>query len=146
MPRYFTLLQAERLLPDVECSIREALALKIEYQDSENKIQKATQRIVNLGGSNVDRGQFAGEKMRRDAAIEALKAAIEKIHEFGCQVKDLDIGLIDFPCLYRGQEVLLCWKLGENGISFWHSLEDGFGGRKPIDEDFLSNHRGDDVN
>lgn len=146
MSRYFTLVQAERLLPDVERAIRRALALKGEYRETESRIQKATQRIVSLGGSIVDRDHFAAEKSRRDMALEALKVSIEEIHEFGCQVKDLDIGLIDFPTLYRGREVLLCWKLGEEGIQFWHGVEEGFRGRKAVDEDFLQHHRGDDVN
>jgi hypothetical protein len=144
VPRYFTLLQAEQLLPSVEQAIREAIALKAEYQDAETKIQKATQRIVMLGGSMGSRDLIAGERERRNRSGTALNAAIERIQEFGCQVKDLDTGLIDFPTLYRGREVLLCWKLGETGISYWHGLEDGFRGRKPVDEDFLQNHRGAD--
>jgi hypothetical protein len=146
MPRYFTLIQAERLLPDVEQAIRDAITLKTEYLEAENRIQTATQRIVSLGGSSVNREQFALDRSRRDAAAEALQKAIQHIHEFGCQVKDLDIGLIDFPTLYRGREVLLCWKLGEDGIRFWHGVDEGFRGRKPLDDDFLSNHRGDEVN
>ena len=146
MPRYFTLLEAERLLPAVERAIRDAIAVKSEYQEAEQNIQRATQRIVSLGGTIVDREQFAAERSRRDAAATALKKAVEDIHEMGCQVKDLDIGLIDFPTLYHGREVLLCWKLGESGISFWHGLEDGFRGRKPIDGEFLDNHRGDGLN
>ena len=66
----------------------------------------------------------------------ALKQAIEKVHEFGCVVKDLDIGLIDFPTLFQGEEVYLCWKLGEAGIRFWHGVNEGFRGRKPIDAGF----------
>jgi len=146
MSRYFTLIQAEQQLPAVERAIRDAVALKAEYSSAENNIQKATQRIVNLGGSIANRDQFMAERSRRDAASEALQTAIEQIHGFGCQVKDLDIGLIDFPTLYRGQEVLLCWKLGEDGIRFWHGVEEGFRGRKAIDQDFLDNHRGDDIN
>jgi hypothetical protein len=58
-------------------------------------------------------------------------------------VKDLDIGLVDFPTTFNGVEVYLCWKLGEPGIEFWHGVEEGFRGRKPIDREFLENHRGD---
>jgi hypothetical protein len=50
------------------------------------------------------------------------------------QVKDLDIGLLDFPCRVNGEIILLCWKLGEEGITHWHGVEEGFAGRKPIDE------------
>jgi hypothetical protein len=82
-------------------------------------------------------------RSRRDAAGAMLKNSIEAVQETGCLVKDLDIGLVDFPTLFRGVEVYLCWKLGEPGIEFWHGIEEGFRGRKPIDREFLDNHRGD---
>ncbi len=95
-----------------------------------------------MGGVIVRHQGLIDLRARHDAAVASLRAAVERIHDTGCQVKDLDLGLIDFPTLYRGEEVLLCWKFGEVGINFWHGLEEGFRGRKPIDEDFLSNHRG----
>jgi hypothetical protein len=58
-------------------------------------------------------------------------------------VKDLDTGLVDFPTLFRGQEVYLCWKLGEASIEFWHSVDEGFRGRKAIDRDFRDHLAGD---
>jgi hypothetical protein len=72
-----------------------------------------------------------------------LRDRIEAVLETGCLVKDLDIGLVDFPTLFRGEEVYLCWKLGENAIAFWHSEDEGFQGRKPIDQDFIDHHKGD---
>jgi len=59
---------------------------------------------------------------------------IEQVQEFGCVIKDLDMGLIDFPTLLRGVEVYLCWKLGEPTIAHWHGTSEGFASRKPIDE------------
>ncbi len=56
-------------------------------------------------------------------------------------MKDLDIGLVDFPTLFQGEEVYLCWKLGEAGIRFWHGIDEGFRGRKPIDAEFLEHHQ-----
>jgi hypothetical protein len=83
------------------------------------------------------------ERDRRDKLAQRLKSAIEQMQEFGCVVKDLDTGLVDFPTLFRGVEVYLCWKLGESRIEYWHGMEEGFRGRKAIDKDFLENHRGD---
>ena len=80
---------------------------------------------------------------RRDSAASRLQAVMEAIQEHGCHVKDLDTGLLDFPTLYEGQEVYLCWRLGEQRIEFWHAIEDGFRGRKPIDAEFLAKHTGD---
>jgi hypothetical protein len=143
MPRFFTLQQAEKLLPDVGSAIREAIALKADYEQTEEEWQNFSQRVAVMGGVRVDRGQFLEQKNRREEAARALKQAIDKVHEFGCLVKDLDIGLIDFPTLFGGQEVYLCWKLGEAGIQFWHGVDEGFRGRKPIDAGFLEHHRGE---
>ncbi len=143
MPRFFTLQQAEKLLPDVDSAIREAIALKADYESCEGEWQNFTERVAVMGGVRVDRAALLEHKKRRDEAVLALKEAIEKIQGFGCLVKDLDIGLIDFPTLFEGHEVYLCWKLGEAGIRFWHGVDEGFRGRKPIDAGFLEHHRGE---
>jgi hypothetical protein len=83
------------------------------------------------------------QKNGREEAALALKQAVDRVHEFGCLLKNLDIGLIDFPTLFQGEEVYLCWKLGEAGIGFWHGVNEGFRGRKPIDSGFLEHHRGE---
>ena len=72
----------------------------------------------------------AAEEPRGAAAPRRLKSSIETIHEVGCVVKDLDIGLVDFPTLFRGEEVYLCWKMGESSIQFWHGVDEGFAGQK----------------
>jgi hypothetical protein len=85
-------------------------------------------------------------KNRRESSALRLKDVLEKIQEFGCLVKDLDIGLIDFPTLLNGEEVYLCWKLGESGIQFWHGVQEGFRGRKAIDHEFIAQHQGERPN
>jgi hypothetical protein len=146
MPRYFTLTEAESLLPKVEDAMREALTLYASQQEAESKLQEELQRITMLGGAMVNRGEISKLRDRRDTAASELGEMIQKIHSFGCQIKDLTTGLVDFPTRYRGNEVLLCWRFGEKGIRFWHGLEEGFRGRKAIDQDFLDNHRGDRLN
>jgi hypothetical protein len=143
MPRYFHITEAEQLLPEIQEAMQDALELHGVYEESEEKIQQTARRITVMGGSMVNREEIAEMRSRRDKAATELNQAVEKVHSYGCQVKDLRMGLVDFPTLYRGQEVLLCWKLGEEGIRFWHGLEEGFRGRKAIDSEFLSNHRGD---
>jgi len=143
MPRYFTLQQAEKLLPEVEFTIREAISHKADYQQAEEEWQAFATRITMLGGVRVDHSQVMDLKQQRESAARWLKEAVEKIQEYGCVVKDLDIGLIDFPTSFRGEEVYLCWKLGESGIGFWHGVHEGFRGRNPIDAEFLAEHRGD---
>ncbi|MBS1826304.1 MAG: DUF2203 domain-containing protein [Acidobacteria bacterium] len=139
-PRYFTVREAEAVLPAVEAAIRSALELKKFYVEAEEVLHEEASRIQMSGGAMVNSARLAAEKSRRDTCAKQLRAAIEKIQSYGCEVKDLDIGLIDFRTFYRGREVYLCWKLGEQGITWWHGLEDGFRGRQSIDDDFLENH------
>jgi hypothetical protein len=145
MSRHFTLAQAEQLLPEVEQALRDALFHKSEYQAAEDELNRTTQRIRMAGGSRVDPAPILAARARRDTNGAALKEIFERVEEMGVLIKDLDIGLIDFLTRYHGQDVCLCWKLGEDRIRFWHGMEEGFRGRKPIDEEFLQNHRGDAV-
>jgi len=146
MPRYFTLQQAEQALPEVESAIREAVALKSKYEQAEEEWQKFSRRVTMMGGMQVDHSRFADGRNLRESIAQRLKETIEKIQDEGVLIKDLDVGLIDFPTLFHGEEVYLCWKLGEKGISFWHGVEEGFRGRKPIDREFLDHHRGEEPN
>ena len=143
MPRRFTLQQAQSLLPQVSSLIQEAVALKAECQQAEESIERLSQKVMLYGGIIVDRERASAVRRRRDDALEKLKAAVERIHENGCVVKDLDKGLVDFPTLFRGREVYLCWKMDEPAINFWHGVDEGFAGRKEIDAEFLAGHRGD---
>lgn len=144
MTRFFTLLEAEALLPSIEAYLRRLLQLKNEHEQISAQLNVINQRIMLAGGMVPPREHVLELKKQKEAAARALKETVEAIHETGCQVKDVEIGLIDFPTLYRGKEVYLCWKLGEQGIGYWHRVEDGFQGRRPIDSEFLTNHRGDE--
>ncbi|SRR6266571_3015703 len=143
MPRYYTLAEAELMLPEVDRALRDALFHKSEYQTAEEELNRNTQRIRMAGGSRVNPGPFLTMRSRRDTSAAALKEIFETVEEMGVLIKDLDIGLIDFLTLYHGREVCLCWKLGEDRIRFWHGTDEGFAGRKAIDDEFLQNHRGD---
>jgi len=143
MGRRFTWWEAEREVPRVGELLRDAIALKQEYERAERALQDIGTRIMLMGGISVDRQAAASARHERERSATRLKEAIESIQQTGCVVKDLDTGLIDFPTVFRGREVYLCWKLGEASIGFWHGTEEGFAGRKPIDDDFLSNHQGD---
>src|SRR5689334_18877423 len=103
MPRFFTLQQAERLLPEVESAIRDAISLKSEYQEAEAEWQGFAQRVTMLGGVLVDHSHLREQKTRREGIAQHLKEVLEKIQDLGCVVKDLDVGLIDFPTPFRGE-------------------------------------------
>ncbi|MBV9154793.1 MAG: DUF2203 domain-containing protein [Acidobacteriaceae bacterium] len=142
MPRFFNLLEAEELLPEIERLLRSLIHTKQEYEEVDAELTSISQRIALIGGMVPPRERVLELRSRKDAAARTLKSTVEKIQEAGCQLKDVETGLIDFPTLYKGKEVYLCWKLGESGIGFWHHVEDGFRGRRPIDSEFLANHRG----
>jgi hypothetical protein len=143
MPHYFRLEEAEKLLPQVEKGIQQAIHLKEQHELATFALQRITERIHMMGGVMLNREDLLGKRAKRDATALRLNEIIEEIHAIGCQIKDLDTGLIDFPTMFEGDEVLLCWKLGENGITHWHGVDEGFGGRKRIDEHFRANHGGD---
>jgi len=143
MARLFNLAEAQRLIPHVERRMREALAKKGEYEKADKAIQSFTERVMLMGGMNVDRDQARAARERRDSAAQNLRESIEKVQELGCLVKDLDIGLVDFPTRFRGVEVYLCWRMGESVIEFWHGMDEGFRGRKAIDRDFREHHEGE---
>jgi hypothetical protein len=143
MSKRFTLAEAQSLVPRLEESLRSAVSLKSEFEAADTDVRSFLERVNMLGGMMVDRDRVRDKRERRDSLGQRLKASIEEVQQLGCVVKDLDIGLVDFPTLFRGVEVCLCWKLGEARIEYWHGMEEGFRGRKPIDEDFLRHHRGD---
>ena len=143
MPKRFTLAEAQSLIPQVDRLLREAIAEKSAYEEAERAIQSFTEHVMMMGGVLVDRERVLASRKTRESAGARLRGAIEQLQEIGCQVKDLDTGLVDFPTLFRGVEVCLCWKLDEVSIEYWHGLEEGFRGRKPIDQEFLDQHQGD---
>lgn len=143
MSKRFSLAEAERLIPELDRLLRQAVSCKSEYEEAERAIQDFTERIMVTGGMAVNRQRALEAKNRRELAVAQLRQAIEQVQETGCLVKDLDTGLVDFPTFFRGVEVYLCWKLGEPSIAFWHGVEEGFRGRKAIDQDFRDHHEGE---
>jgi hypothetical protein len=92
------------------------------------------QALVAGNGGSLDPGRVGELQEAVARAAAGLAALVGEIGELGAQVKDIDRGLIDFPARHpeNGETVLLCWELGEPGVAFWHGLEDGFAGRKPL--------------
>jgi hypothetical protein len=132
--RTFTLEEAQSLVPVLESLLRTAIAGKKLMEQVEGEMQALGHRIFLNGGTHVDVVAVARRKAERARAEQRAKDALAEIDSIGVQVKDLDIGLLDFPCEVEGRVVLLCWKMGEQSITHWHSPEEGFAGRKLIDE------------
>jgi hypothetical protein len=141
--RHFTLQQAEAVLKEVERGLRQAVALRQELAGVLAGLAEVARHVSLSGGALVDREQLRAVRARRADLAQGLKAAVEAVQSCGCLIKDLNAGLVDFPAWFCGREVYLCWRLGEDRIGFWHEVEDGFRGRRPIDRYFLDHHAGD---
>jgi len=132
--RTFTLDEAQTLLPILESLLKQAIAAKKLIEETDAETQETAHRIFLNGGTFLNVIHMARRKAEREKAIQRIKDALAEIDATGVQVKDIDIGLLDFPCKVEGEIVLLCWKLGEPRITHWHGTSEGFAGRKPIDE------------
>jgi hypothetical protein len=133
--RTFSLHEAQAMLPVLESLLRSSIEAKQKIEEIEAELQHVQERIFLDGGVLLDVKLWARRSAERDKALRKAKDSIAEISAIGVQVKDLEMGLLDFPCkVESGEIVLLCWKLGETAITHWHGLEEGYGGRKPIDE------------
>lgn len=132
--RTFTLDEAQMLLPILESLLRQAINGKKLIEEVDAELQEMAHRVFLNGGTLLNVVHLARRKAERERAIRRIKDALAEIDATGVQVKDLDIGLLDFPCKVEGEVLLLCWKLGETGITHWHGTDEGFASRKPIDE------------
>ena len=132
--RTFALDEAQSLLPVLQSLLRTAIDGKQLIEAAEAEFQEVAHRIFLNGGTYINIVPLARRKAEREKAIQRVKDSLAEIDAMGVQVKDLDVGLLDFPCEVEGRTVLLCWKLGEKEITHWHSVSEGFAGRKPIDE------------
>lgn len=132
--RTFTLDEAQSLLPVLESLLRTAMKAKAVIDEFDAELQALHHRVFLNGGMFLNIVPLARRKAERARAEQHAKDALAEIDSIGVQVKDLGIGLLDFPCEVEGQTILLCWKLGEKAITHWHGVNEGFAGRKPIDQ------------
>jgi hypothetical protein len=132
--KHFTLQEAQNLLPVMESLLRTSMEAKRQIEQIEEEFKRVNHTVFLRGGMQLDIVALSRRRAESDKAIQRVKDAMAEIESIGAQVKDLDMGLIDFPCLVDGATVLLCWKMGEERIAHWHGTGEGFAGRKPIDE------------
>jgi hypothetical protein len=141
LSKTFTLGEAQTVLPVVEALLRRAQAAAARAAEFEQEMQLLSHRIFLSGGMHVDVSAAARRRAEREKAVQEAKDTLAEIDEIGVRVKDLQEGLLDFPSVMDGKPVLLCWKLGEPAIAHWHTEEEGFAGRKPLDDRFGKTER-----
>ena len=132
--RHFTREEATALLEEVRPVAEALVAHRRALTVAAARRAMITARISGNGGDfDPQEPRELDEQLEREA--EAVKRAVEQLQRLGVLVKDLDRGLVDFPTLRDGEEVLLCWQVGEGEIAHWHGVDEGFAGRKPLDFD-----------
>jgi hypothetical protein len=130
--RYFTPEEANELLAEVRPAVEELVEHRRELSRVTSEQARLVTRIAGNGGDvDPQEPRELQEDFQREA--KALGEAVERLERLGVLIKDADRGLVDFPALREdGEEVLLCWELGEAEIAYWHGLDEGFAGRKPL--------------
>ncbi len=131
--RLFTLTEAERARKDLEPFLVEAMECRKKISGLETDLSAVSARIMMMGGVIVPYEKLARVRLEHQQLAETMKSALNRILETGCLIKDLEVGLLDFPSILDNEEVYLCWKLGEDRIRFYHRQDEGFAGRKPLD-------------
>ena len=130
--RVFTPAEANSALPEVREAAERLVALRRRMRALDDEQRTA---VTAIGGNGV--GYAAGDLNAAQGELrelaEEVAACVEELTERGGEVKDLDAGLVDFPAVRGGERVLLCWRVGEDEVAWWHGLEDGFAGRRRID-------------
>ena len=132
--KHFTLDEAQNLLPVMESLLRASMEAKRQIEEIEEEFKNVKHSVFLRGGAQLDIVALSRRRAESDKAIQRAKDALSEIEAIGALVKDLDMGLIDFPCSVDGSTVLLCWKFGETRITHWHGTNEGFAARKPIDD------------
>lgn len=129
--RHFSIEEANEALDEVRPLTEELVGHRRALVKLQERQAAVTTRIAGNGG-NVEPHELEDVQERLDEEVAGIARCVARIHEVGALVKDLDVGLVDFPATRDGEEILLCWRLGEAEVGFWHGLDEGFSGRKPL--------------
>jgi hypothetical protein len=121
--RFYQLDEATELLSEVE-PILERL------RDQRRQLIRMRDEVDGID----DAEQVGAVRLRMQGVIDQMQAEVVRLDDWGISLRDIESGLIDFPALASGRQVWLCWRLGEDGIDWWHELDDGFTGRRPLVE------------
>ena len=129
--RHFTPEEANALLEEVRPIAEELVEHRRAMAAAAKKQAQLVQRIAGNGGDfDPQEPRTIDEEFKQEG--QAVAGCVERLEALGVLVKDLDRGLVDFPALRGDEEVLLCWQVGEDEIAYWHGVDEGFAGRKPL--------------
>ncbi len=130
MAHYFTREEAEALLPSIIPVLEQIREQRKAMLEAESELGELHMQSMNNGHHLHNR--IARLQRTLEQLIESLQSLASQLDNFGCVLKDPDMGLIDFLSQRNGREIYLCWRLGEDRINYWHYLDTGFAGRQPL--------------
>jgi hypothetical protein len=134
MARHFTVAEAIGMIPELTHLLEDMRLHGQQLAAVQHRSTQVTHKIRGNGHHNPSEDAMVAQIT--ESLQEDLQDGIERLIEWGIELKDLDDGLVDFPALREGRTVYLCWKLGEPEVAFWHETTTGFAGRQPLDDQF----------
>ena len=134
-PRTLTVDEANALLPRVRPLIEQLQALQHSMVETNRLLDDAVAKVSAGNGYPIQslKERITELTKHQLQLVEAFQSALQQLEDLGGSLKDLSLGLVDFYSLHNGELILLCWKLGEERIRFWHTVEGGFAGRQPLE-------------
>lgn len=124
--------EVEALVPALTGIMEGLMKAHAEAEAIRERLRAEQQRVALGGGGVIDQAQWRADRAELERLTERLQGGLNEILALGGVVKDLELGLVDFPHLRQGRVVNLCWRYGERKIRFWHGLDEGYAGRKPL--------------
>jgi len=134
-PKTLTVSEANALLPTVRPLLQQLQGLQRSIVQTNQRLDELVAKLATGNGYPIRAIKQQVQELTKHQLqlIEAFQSALQQLETCGCMLKDLDIGLVDFYSLRGGQLIFLCWKLEEERVRFWHTLDDGYAGRQPLD-------------
>jgi len=135
--KVFSLAEADRLLPVLRPLLAEMRAAIADMREAEAQVSVLVQQHKEEHldkAANPDRALYWQLVKKTRTLEERVQDLLDEVRFLGAEVKDLDLGLVDFRHERGGEVVYLCWRAGEDRIAYWHDLKSGFAGRRPIEE------------
>jgi hypothetical protein len=133
--RIFSVDEANQLLPYLDEALERLSGLGRQVTGMKRELD-VLRAIAGSGASesNPDLQSLGEKEAAYDAAVERFRSSLADVSRHGCIIRDLDLGLVDFYTMNKDQIVCLCWRRGEAKIEHWHPLDEGFSGRRPLEE------------
>ncbi|MCL5967401.1 MAG: DUF2203 domain-containing protein [Firmicutes bacterium] len=130
--RFFTVTEANRLVPSLTETMQRLRDLQTEAREKYEEMRRIRQVGYRTDGNLIMLADYQRAKHDFDHLVAEANRRLGEVHEMGCRVTDVELGLVDFPARLDSHEVYLCWQLGEDQVAYYHGLREGYGGRRPL--------------